>query len=212
MATNNNFVHPEKCGVTVVGSATVKLSPDSAAIVAAVSRSEAEAKDALAQARASADQVQAFLKERGIRNFSASRITLTQDFRITKKEEAMAAGYKARIGFNIKLTDLDHIDEIVTGIIAAGANELLAINYQSSLMNEYRNDARRQAIAAAREKAELFCQELSVSLGRVLAMNEIINVPTKNPPLPGIPNLSDPTELAVASNVEVTYEIERDNS
>ena len=209
MATNNNFIHPDRCGVTVIGTATVRLFPDGATIVAAVSRSETLAQDAMAKARDAAGEVTAYLKQKGIRNFSASRITLHQEFSPRNGDKLMP-GYRARIGFNIKLNDLDQVEEVVGGLIAAGANELASITYQSSVIQEARNDARRQAINAAREKANLFCQEVGLTVGRVMAINEILAPPAaKAPPIPGAQSVNDPTDLSVAANVEVTFEIER---
>ena len=212
MPTNNNFLHPDRCGVTVAGVGTVRLFPDSASIAAAVSCSEPEAKDALTNARTTAAQVQAFLKNQGIRSFSASRITLTQEYRPNQGDSRkLVPGYKARIGFNIKLADLDQVDDVVSGLIAAGANELLNIAYQSSVIQEARNDARRQAINAAKDKANLYCQEVGVTAGKVLGINEVFYPAAPKPPIPpGVPNAADPTELSVGATVEVTFEIIRD--
>ena len=125
----------------------------------------------------------------------------------------MTPGYVARIGFNIKLNDLDLVEDVVSGLISAGANELVNIAYQSSLILEARNDARRQAVNAAKEKAILYCQELGVTIGKVLAINEVLTPAAPKPPIvPGIPNNSDPTDLSVGATVEVTFEIDRDAS
>jgi uncharacterized protein len=210
MSTNNNFIHSDRCGVTVVGSSVIRVSPDSVSIVAAVSRMEAEPKEAFSNARAAANAVEEFLKSEGIRSFSSSRITLAQEIRLGHGDmRNPAMGYKARIGFNIKLTDLDRVGELVSGLIAAGANELAAVNYQTSLLKETRNDARREAIAAAKEKAELYSHEAALTIGRVLAINEVImNAPPPKPP--SAATLTDPAEISVAANVEMTFEIVRD--
>jgi uncharacterized protein len=213
MGTNNNFIHTDRCGVTVIGSSVIRVSPDSASIVAAVSRSETEPKDAFASARTAANAVQEFLKEQGIRSFSSSRITLTQEYRPGQGESRnITLGYKARIGFNIKLSDLDRVEELVSGLIAHGANELVAVSYQTSLLQETRNDARRQAIAAAKEKAELYCHEAGVTIGRVLGINDLLPTPPmpKSPSPAAASTLSDPEEITIAANVEMTFEINRD--
>jgi uncharacterized protein len=214
MGTNNNFLHTDRCGITVFGSSTVRVSPDSASIIAAVSRSETGPAEAFAAAKAAAAGVQDFLKEQGVRNFSSSRITLAQEYRIVNQAEKSGPtlGYKARIGFNIKVSDLDRVEGLVSGLVAAGANELQAVTYQSSLLPEMRNDARRQAIAAAKEKAELYCQEAGVSVGKVLAIDEVAAIPPGPKPPPQSPAAAtvDPAEITVAANVTMTFEINRE--
>ena len=86
------------------------------------------------------------------------------------------------------------------------------MTYQSSLLPEMRNDARRQAIAAAKEKAELYCQEAGVSVGKVLAIDEVAAIPPGPKPLPQSPAAAtaDPAEITVAANVTMTFEINRE--
>ena len=47
----------------------------------------------------------------------------------------------------------------------AGANELTSVTFQTTRLKEVRADARRRAVAAAREKAELYCSAAGVSAG-----------------------------------------------
>ncbi len=61
---------------------------------------------------------------------------------------------------------------LLTGLIAAGANELTSVTFETTRLKQIRADARRQAVAAAREKAELYCTEAGVPVGRVIAIED----------------------------------------
>ena len=214
MSTNSNFVHTDRGGVTVIGSATIKVAPDSASIMAAAFQWDEDPKAAFAGAKEAAEKVRDFLKELGVRNFASSRVALTQQYRPGQEKISVGKmGFMARIGFNIKLNDLDRLEELMGGLIAAGANELGAITFQTSLLQETRNDARRQAFGAARERAELYCHEAGVSLGRVLAIDEMAAVPPgpKSPPSL-LAAQAEQMEISVVANVVVTWEIARDGN
>ena len=65
------------------------------------------------------------------------------------------------------------MEEILAGVVDAGANEINGVELQSSRLKELRAEARRRAVAAAREKAEHYCQAAGVTLGSVLHIEDI---------------------------------------
>lgn len=158
-------------GVRVFGSSIVRVAPDSATIAIGVSRIEQEPKKAFASARSASTAVQNFLKAQVIRESGSSRITLSQEFRFIQGEQRFL-GYKARIAYTISLRDLDQLENLLTGLISAGANELTSVTFETTRLKEIRADARREAVSAAREKAELYCRAVGVSVGKVIAIND----------------------------------------
>ena len=158
-------------GVKVYGSAVIRVAPDVATIAVAVSRLEQQPEPAFAAARKAAQAVSAFLQGRGLRDVGSSRITLSQEFRFTGGEQRFV-GYAARIGFNVVLRDMDQVEETLSGLIGAGANELTSVSFQTSRLRAVRADARRRAIAAAREKAELYCAAAGIAAGDVLVIED----------------------------------------
>jgi uncharacterized protein YggE len=73
---------------------------------------------------------------------------------------------------------MDKVDPLLSGLIAAGANELTSVTFQTTRLKDLRADARRRPVAAAREKAELYCQAAGVTVGTVLAIDWPREVPT----------------------------------
>jgi uncharacterized protein YggE len=159
-------------GVKVFGFSALRVVPDSALIVVAIFRLAKEPKEAFASARRGAQAVQACLQKAGIKDFGSSRVTLTQEFRLSAGENK-SIGYQARIDYSIILRNLDQTEELLAGLIEAGANELTSIVFQTTRLREIRADARRHAITAAREKADIYCSAAGVTAGKVLAIEDV---------------------------------------
>jgi uncharacterized protein YggE len=207
-------------GVKVFGSAVVRVAPDSASIIVAVSRLEQKPETAFAKAREGAQAVNTYLHKVGNKDFGSSRMSLTQEFRYIGNENRFV-GYKAKIEFNVIVREMDSVDALLTGLINAGANELTSVTFQSTRLKDLRAEVRRRAVAAAREKAELYCQAAGMAAGRVLAIEDV------NPeslsgrheshsyrePMPvddpGEPGALDPGAITTGAAVNVLYSIEQ---
>jgi len=158
-------------GITVFGSAIIRVAPDIAKIAIAVSRIETDPKKAFTSARDAAANVQSFLRAQPLGDFGSSQLTLSQESRYVQGETKVV-GYKARIAYSILLRELDDLEKILSGVVSAGANEPTAVTFETSRLKEVRADARRQAVAAGREKAELYAHEAGIALGNVIAIND----------------------------------------
>src|SRR5262245_23708420 len=82
-------------GVKVFGSAVVRVAPDTASIIVAVSRLEQKPEAAFSKAREGAQGVTAYLHKAGVKDFGSSRVTLSQEYRYTNGEQKFV-GYRAR--------------------------------------------------------------------------------------------------------------------
>jgi uncharacterized protein YggE len=205
--------------VKVFGSAVARVSPDTASIVVAVSRTEQKPETAFAKAREGAQGVSAFLRKSAIQDFGSSRVTLSREFRYTSGENRFV-GYKARIEFNIVLREMDKIETLLCGLIGAGADELTSVMFQTTRLKELRAESRRRAIVAAREKAELYCLAAGVAVGAVLAIEDVNpesvsgrsegHTHRETTPVDdsGEPGAIDPGAVTVAAAVNVLYRID----
>jgi hypothetical protein len=159
-------------GVTVFGSSTSRVPPDIASITAVVSVLEQEPAKAFSTSKTSARSVQAYLRKQNVAEFGTSRVALT---RTTKYVNGVSqfAGYHARITFRVLVKELERVDELAEGLVTAGANELERITFETTKLKEVRAQARRMAMAAAREKAEIYCAAGGVELGRVIHIEDV---------------------------------------
>jgi uncharacterized protein len=217
---NENSPVREARGVRVFGSAVVRVPPDMASIVIAVSRVEQKPEEAFKKARAVAREVSTYLHGAGVgvKEFGTSRVTLANEFKYVNGQSQFV-GYKARIGFNVVVSEMDKMDTLLSGLIAAGANDLTEVNFQTTRLKELRADARRRAVLAAREKAELYCKAAGVAVGAVLAIEDVnpeilagrSEGHTYREPVPaddsGEPGVFDPGAIAVTAAVNIVYQI-----
>src|SRR5437016_14148676 len=89
-------------GVSVFGSARLRVSPDYATINAAVARTEKKPSQAFAAARKGAKEATEFLRCAKVKEFGLSRISLSQIHRPSGREEG-PVGYNAKIGLTVIL-------------------------------------------------------------------------------------------------------------
>jgi uncharacterized protein YggE len=217
MSNETNPVRTNQ-GVRVFGSAVLRVAPDTASIVVAVSRTEQKPEAAFAKARAGAQAVNTYLHTAGVRDFGSSRVTLAQQYRYVSGENKFI-GYQARIVFNVIFRELDKLDGLLSGLIAAGANELTSVTFQTSRLKDLRAEARCRAVVAAREKAELYCSAAGVAVGSVFAIEDVnpeilsgrSEGHTYREPVPddaGDPGAIDPGAITVTAAVNLVYQIE----
>jgi uncharacterized protein YggE len=169
MQSHQSIQHP--FGITVFGSAIIRVEPDVASLTLGVTNLKPRPRDAFNETRAGAAKVRKYLAQAGIEEVATSRISLAQTQRYTGGENRFV-GYAARLSFNILLRDLDRVEEILTGAVDAGTNEVSAVEFQASRLKKMRVKARQQAVAAAREKAEIYCEAAGVKLGAVLHIED----------------------------------------
>jgi uncharacterized protein YggE len=65
------------------------------------------------------------------------------------------------------------MEGLLVGVVDAGANEIGAVEFRTTRLKELRAEARRRAVAAAREKAENYCKAARVSLGAVIGLEDV---------------------------------------
>jgi uncharacterized protein YggE len=152
--------------VTVFGSAVLRVEPDSAALHFSVARQAAKPRDTLRETHEAVRAVRAFLTKAGVTDVAASRLNLERAYEYATGGRK-PAGYAARVSLSVLLTDLDRVEDGLVGVVDAGVNEVGSVEFRTSQLREFRAEARRRAVAAARDKAEVYCRAAGVVLGPV---------------------------------------------
>jgi len=159
-------------GVAVFGSTLIRVAPDIVSLDFAVSRLEQHPKDAFRKVREAAQSVRKYLEEAKVGEVGTSRVNISQTFRFVNGEQKFL-GYTAKISFHLLLRQLDQMEDLLSGIVDAGVNEIARVDFQTTQLKEVRSEARRRAIAAAREKAENYCAAARVKLGKVIHIEDV---------------------------------------
>ena len=204
---------PAPFGITVFGSATSRIAPDFASIKVTVSRLKQKPADAFAEAKKGSQAVQECLKKT---EFGASRVTMTPQNRYVNGENKFL-GYQANVSFHIMLSDLELVEELLTALVSAGANEVSNVSFETTRLKEVRAEARRRAMEAALEKAKNYCAVAGVSVGKVLHIEDVnpLSLQGREGHGRGEPQTDDdmdtkafdPSAISVGAAVLVAYEI-----
>jgi uncharacterized protein YggE len=159
-------------GVKVFGSAVLRVEPDVVSLHFAVGRQAKKPRNAFLETHEAAKGLRAYLGQVKAADVAASHVLLTRTFEYVNNRQ-QPTGYYAKVSFNVLLTDLNRMEEVLVGVVDAGANEIGAVEFRTSRLREHRALARRRAVAAAREKAENYCRAAGVALGPVLSLEDV---------------------------------------
>lgn len=208
--------------MTAFGSAPLRVSPDSTTITAAITRLEDDPSDAFVKARQAARSVTEYLRKAPIKESGLSRISLSQQFRIVDHQR-QPIGFAARIGLKVVLDQLDRTEEILSGLIRTGADEIQSSEFHTSRLKELRVQARRLAMESAREKAGIYAGVEHLQVGEILEIEDVNpNVLQREFHVGGPAQIQrdlvdrvadqdslDPSAIQVGAAVRVTFELIR---
>jgi uncharacterized protein YggE len=160
--------------VTVTGEATVAVAPDAAVIrigVTSSAKTAREASDANAQQMTG---VLAAIKDAGIadRDVQTSRLSLQPQYDPNRAGAARLLGFQATNQLSVKIRDIDKLPSILDRAIGAGANEMSGIEFIVSEPSKLLDEARDEAVADARRKAERYAKAAGATLGAVASISE----------------------------------------
>jgi uncharacterized protein YggE len=164
----------QPAAISVTGEATISAPPDLAQIDAGVSTEARTAREASEANNAAMGKVLLALKGAGIdeKDFQTSRLSLQPQYAPNRSGPNAVVGYRAANRVTIKLRDVTKVASTIDILVAAGANELGGINFMVSSASKLLDDAREQAIADARRKAEIYAKAAGVTLGSPVSISE----------------------------------------
>ena len=102
--------------------------------------------------------VLAAIKDNGIadRDIQTSRLSLQPQYDPNKAGTARLTGFQANNQVTVRIRDIDKLPALLDRAIAAGANEMSGIEFVVSEQSKLLDQARNDAVADARRKAELY--------------------------------------------------------
>lgn len=169
--------------VTVTGEATVAVAPDTAMIRLGVSTQEKTAREASEANAKQMTAVLAAIKDTGVadRDIQTSRLSLQPQYDPNKSGTARLTGFQASNQVTVRIRDIDKLPTVLDRAITAGANEMSGIEFVVSEQSNLLDQARDDAIADARRKAELYAKAAGAKLGRVVSITEEGSAPPPRP-------------------------------
>jgi uncharacterized protein len=160
-------------GVVAYGAASVKAQPDLVRVRFRVTRMEQMPAEAFAAASDGVRTVRQALRQHEVPDAAVERSRLDLKSEWTYGNERKFLGYQCKASFVVEFGNLDDVQSLLVDLVAAGANEIEAVDFDVTTKGELRAQARRQAVAASRRKAELYAEAAGVTLGAVLHIDDV---------------------------------------
>jgi uncharacterized protein YggE len=159
--------------IGVSGEALLYVIPDEAIVGMGIESFDPMLPRAKAQNDAETKRLLAALRRLGIEDKYIQTDTVQVDlqYRTGHPSEGIE-GYFVRRAFTVTLKDPGMVEGTVASALGNGANRIMGLEFRTTELRKFRDEARRKAIAAAREKAQLLAGEAGVKLGRATSIGE----------------------------------------
>jgi uncharacterized protein len=161
-------------GVASYGAASVRSIPDLARIRFRITRLQQTPSQAFESAGHAVRAVRDSLRRHSVPDAAVdrSRLLLTSAWSGYGADRKFL-GFQCQAGFGVESRNLDGLESLVVDLVAAGANEIEGIDFDVIAKRELRAQARREAVAAARDKAQLYAEAAGVTLGPVIHIDDV---------------------------------------
>ena len=164
----------EPPAISVSGEATVSVPPDLAEIDGGFTSEAKTAREASDANNAAMGKVLLALKAASIdpKDIQTSRLSLQPQTQNAPNRPPSIVGYRASNHVTIRLRDVTKVASVIDMLVGAGANDIGGINFMVSAASKLLDEAREQAFADARRKAEIYAKAAGVTLGAPLSISE----------------------------------------
>jgi uncharacterized protein YggE len=160
--------------ISVTGEATVQVAPDQAQVDGGVATDAKTAREASDANNAAMGKVLLALKGAGVdeKDYQTSRLSLQPQYAPNRSGPSPIVGYRATNRVTIRIRDVTKVASMIDVLVGAGANDIGGINFIVSQASKLLDEAREQAIADARRKAQIYAKAAGVTLGEPIAVSE----------------------------------------
>jgi uncharacterized protein YggE len=159
--------------VRVVGTSEVKVVPDRALIEIGVEKQNARASVAKQLADGAARRLLASLHGNGIDEKDIQTTYLFLEPQFDYRKGMRISYFVAAQTMTVTVRDLAKLDSILESVVKSGANRVDSIQYETSDLRKYRDQARDLAVKEAREKARALAQALGQDIGKPYSIEEV---------------------------------------
>lgn len=232
---------PNSAVLSLSAEGQSQRTPDLATFSAGVVTQADTASQALTDNSRRMDSVIAALKRAGIadRDIQTSAINLSPRYSNPELEAQTLArrtgqpyiqpqpqspriiGYEARNTVQVRVRKLGEMGKVIDTLVAQGANEVNGPNFTLEEQAEAMDEARTEAVATGRQRAELYARAAGMRVGRILSISEgggyypvqqifVTGARAAGaPPPPPPPTPVAPGELTLGVSVSMQFELVR---
>jgi len=210
----------ESGGITVIGRGEAFGAPDRAEINVGVETFAETVEEATSENQATVESIMAALEAEGIsrEDIQTSNYNLWAEQIYGDRGPEGIAGYRVSNQVRVVIRDIEQVGNLIAAVTGAGANNIYGVSFSVADPAALEAEARAEAIANARERAESLAELSGVELGDVAVISEVIG---QSGPMPfgdrgmgggamaegaAAPGIS-PGQLSVGVEVQVTFAI-----
>ena len=158
--------------VQVSGVAVVNVTPDRALIKLGVQSNGKSAKEAQAKNSITINQVTMALKSLGIEAKDIATNWYTIEPLYEDYDSLSIKGYRIYNIVEVTMRDAGKSNDAIIAAFQAGANQVVDVQFYTSELRKYRDQARELAIKAAKEKADALSSTAGTGVGCILTIAE----------------------------------------
>ncbi len=161
--------------IVVTGTGEASAAPDMAFLNLGVEAEGATAAEALRKNSAQMEATIKSLRDVGVdkRDIQTSSLNVGAKYDYSRDNSPpRIIGYQATNAVSVKLRNLDKAGSVIDKAVGVGANRLDSISFGFADPKPLMNDARKSAVADARERAGLYADAAGVKLGSVLQISD----------------------------------------
>lgn len=176
-AVNPNSIQPETT-LNITADGKVTRQPDIAWITAGVQNEAKTAKEAVAANARDMAGVMKALKTAGIadKDIQTSNFSLNPRYdyiqETNKPGRQVLAGYTVSNQVTAKVSKLDSLGATLDALVSAGGNTINGIRFALDNDKPAVDEARRQAMQAAVQRANLYAEAAGYKVARIVSINE----------------------------------------
>ena len=164
--------------ITVSATGTVSAEPDRVRLSTGVTAEADTASAALSANSELMKRVIDGLKTSGIDAKDIQTSNFSVDPRYTTPREgepSVIDGYQVSNQVEILVRDLSALGDLLDKLVALGANRMHGLSFEVSEAETLKDEARKQAVANARRRAELLAAAAGAEVGDVMAISEEVH-------------------------------------
>lgn len=167
--------------IAVVGKATVYVSPDQATISFSVVSQANDLSAAKQRHDTAIQKTNTLFRQYGIEQKDVTAENLTIHPRYSYNSDTPKfLDYEITQNISVSITNLDNYEPFLTDLVNSGIDRINDVRFSAKDVKKYKDEARRNAVKAAEEKAQLLCEATSSgnhqpSLGKIIRMSEILS-------------------------------------
>jgi uncharacterized protein YggE len=165
--------------ISVTGEAAVYVKPDKVVIRFGIESNNNDIMVAKQRNAAALKKALAAVREGGVaeKDIQTDYLSVEPRWDTDREGTRRFLGYFTTSRVEVTVRKIEKLEDLTTRLLQAGVNYIYGIEFQTTRLKEYREQARELALRAAKEKAEKMAKVLGQSVGAPLDISENGYVP-----------------------------------